>query len=139
MKNKKPASKKLLTSTQEDYLEAVLELTSVKAVTRNMELADKLGVKRATVTRAVKALAVKGLIEHEAHGYITLTEKGRKIAVEITSRHKILTHFFRDILLLEKNEAENIACMVEHLISINALEKISSFVKKIDSQTRGGG
>lgn len=139
MKNKRPASKRLLTSTQEDYLEAVLELTSIKAVTRNMELADKLGVKRATVTRAVKALALKGLIEHEAHGYITLTEKGKKIAIDITSRHNILTHFFRDILQLENNEAENIACMVEHLISINALEKISSFVKKIDSQTGGGG
>lgn len=139
MKNKRSASKRLLTSTQEDYLEAVLELTSVKAVTRNKDLADKLGVKRATVTRAVKALALKGLVEHETHGYITLTEKGRKIAVEITSRHNILTHFFRDVLLLEKNEAENIACMAEHLISMSALEKISSFVKKIDSRTKGGG
>ena len=137
MKNKKPARKRLLTSTQEDYLETVLELTSVKTVTRNKDLAERLGVKRATVTRAIKALALKGLIEHETHGYITLTEKGRKIAVEITTRHNILTHFFRDILLLEKNEAENIACMVEHLISANALEKISSFVEKTDFQTIG--
>lgn len=132
MKNKTPLVKRFLTSTQEDYLEAVLELTSEKIVTRNKDLADKLGVKRATVTRSVKALALKGLIDHETHGYITLTEKGREIAVEITSRHDLFNHFFRDILKLDRNEANAIACRIEHLISGDALTKFKSFVAKVD-------
>jgi DtxR family Mn-dependent transcriptional regulator len=136
MKSKKPAFKRLLTSTQEDYLEAVLELTTVKAVTRNKDLADKLGVKRATVTRSVKALALKGLIDHETHGYITLTGKGKEIAVEIASRHNLFNHFFRDILELERKEAEMIACRVEHLISGEALAKFKAFVEKIDKNAK---
>lgn len=138
MKNNKTVSKRLLTSTQEDYLEAVLELTTVKAVTRNKDLADKLGVKRATVTRSIKALALKGLIDHETHGYITLTEKGKEIAVEITSRHNLLNHFFRDILELEKKEAEMIACRVEHIISGEALAKFKAFVANFDKNLKEG-
>ncbi|HNW82503.1 MAG TPA: metal-dependent transcriptional regulator [bacterium] len=136
MKSKKPALKRLLTSTQEDYLEAVLDLTTVKTVTRNKDLADRLGVKRATVTRSIKALALKGLIDHETHGYISLTEKGKEIAVEITSRHNFLNHFFRDILELEKKEAEMIACRVEHLISGKALAKFKAFVDKVDKNIK---
>ena len=125
--------KMTLTSTQEDYLEAVLELTSVKQVARNKELADKLGVKRATVSRAVKNLVEKGLIEHENHSYITLTEMGKKIAVDIFDRHRLFTHFFRDILELEEKEAQNIACEVEHLISGKALKKFRCLIEKIDT------
>lgn len=128
------AKKKInLTSTQEDYLEAVLELTAVKQVARNKELADKLGVKRATVSRAVKNLAEKGLVEHENHGYITLTEKGKQIAVEIFDRHRLFTHFFRDILELDEKEADALACEVEHLISGKALKKFRCLIEKIDS------
>jgi len=122
-----------LTPTQEDYLEAVLELTSVRQVARNKELADKLGVKRATVSRAVKNLAEKGLIEHENHGYITLSERGKKIAVDIFDRHRLFTHFFRDILELEEKESDSLACKVEHLISGKALKKFRCLIERIDS------
>ena len=125
--------KMTLTPTQEDYLEAVLELTTIRQVARNKELADKLGVKRATVSRAVKNLVGKGLIEHENHSYITLTEKGRKIAVEIFDRHRLFAHFFRDILELEEKESQSIACEVEHLISGKALKKFRCLIDKIDS------
>jgi DtxR family transcriptional regulator, Mn-dependent transcriptional regulator len=125
--------KRLLTPTQEDYLETIHALTKINAVTRNKEIADRLGVRRATVTRAVKALAAKGLLDHETHGYITLTEFGRSIALDISSRHKLFRHFFKDILELDEKEADKIACKVEHLISGEALEKFKDLVEKIDN------
>jgi len=125
--------KRLLTPTQEDYLETIHSLTISNAVTRNKEIADKLGVKRATVTRAVKALAKKGLVNHETHGYITLTDFGKTIALDISSRHKLFRHFFRDILELDEKEADMIACGIEHLISGEALKKFSDLVEKIDN------
>lgn len=131
MKSEK--DKIVLTANQEDYLEAVLELTSVKKVARNKELAEKLGVKRSTVSRAVKNLVEKGLIEHESHSYITLSEKGRKIASEILDRHRLFTHFFRDILELDEKESQSIACEVEHLISGKAFKKFRRLIEKIDN------
>ena len=129
---KKNSTKRMLTSTQEDYLEAVLELTAVRQVARNKELAEKLGVKRATVSRAVKVLVEKGFLVHENHSYITLTELGKTIAVDIFDKHRLLTHFFRDILELDDKEANTLACEVEHLISGKALNKFRCLIEKID-------
>jgi len=123
---------KLLTASQEDYLEAILQLTTEKKVARNMEIADLLCVKRATVTRAVKLLAAKGLVDHETHGYVTLTELGRNIAVEITARHRLFTRFFRDILGVGPAESEELACRMEHVISGSALKKFRKLIEKID-------
>jgi DtxR family transcriptional regulator, Mn-dependent transcriptional regulator len=124
--------KKLLTPTQEDYLETIYDLTQTSAVTRNKEIAENLGVRRATVTRAVKVLAEKGLVNHETHGYITLTSFGKKIAQEISSRHKLFRHFFKDILELGESESDVLACKIEHLISGEALSKFRELVAKID-------
>lgn len=126
------ANEKALTSTQEDYLEAILELTDEKTVARNMELASRLGVKRATVTRALKLLTQKGLVEHEMNGYITLTELGKTIACDIRDRHELFRHFFHDILELEESEADGIACRIEHAVSGEALSKFRKFIKHAD-------
>ena len=123
---------KNLTSTQEDYLEAILELTEKRVVARNMELSSKLGVRRATVTRALKLLTQKGLVNHEMNGYVTLTEEGKVIAQDILARHELFRHFFRDILNLEEDEADEIACKIEHTVSGNALKKFRLFIKRAD-------
>ena len=123
---------KNLTSTQEDYLEAILELTEKRVVARNMELSSKLGVRRATVTRALKLLTQKGLVDHEMNGYVTLTDEGKAIAQDILARHELFRHFFRDILNLEEDEADEIACKIEHTVSGNALKKFRLFIKRAD-------
>ena len=123
---------KNLTSTQEDYLEAILELTEKRVVARNMELSSKLGVRRATVTRALKLLTQKGLVNHEMNGYVTLTDEGKAIAQDILARHELFRHFFRDILNLEEDEADEIACRIEHTVSGNALQKFRLFIKRAD-------
>ena len=123
---------KNLTSTQEDYLEAILELTEKRVVARNMELSSKLGVRRATVTRALKLLTQKGLVNHEMNGYVTLTDEGKAIAQDILARHELFRHFFRDILNLEDDEADEIACRIEHTVSGNALKKFRLFIKRAD-------
>ena len=123
---------KNLTSTQEDYLEAILELTEKRVVARNMELSSKLGVRRATVTRALKLLTQKGFVNHEMNGYVTLTDEGKAIAQDILARHELFRHFFRDILNLEDDEADEIACRIEHTVSGNALKKFRLFIKRAD-------
>lgn len=121
-----------LTETQEDYLEAILELLETKREVRNMDLADNFGVKRATVTRALQLLTRKGLIVHRMNGNITLTEAGREIAADIRERHVLFSHFFRDILSLNEAEASDTACKIEHSISGTALHNFREFIKKVD-------
>jgi DtxR family Mn-dependent transcriptional regulator len=65
-----------LSASLEDYLEAIYNLAEAKKVARSRDIAEALGVSRASVTGALRALKEKGLIEHEPYGYVTLTEAG---------------------------------------------------------------
>ena len=67
----------------EDYLEAILALERLHKVARAKDIAERLKVKRGTVTGALKSLAEKGMINYTPYSYITLTPKGSEIASEI--------------------------------------------------------
>ena len=87
-----------LSPRMEDYLEAVLALQERKPVARVGEIATALGVRRPTVTAALKTLAEGGFVEHESYGYIQLTRKGRRAAEAVSRRHALLTRFFGEVL-----------------------------------------
>ena len=65
-----------LSPTLEDYLEAIYQISLFNKVARSMEIADKLNVKRSSVTVALRSLADKGLINYQARSYVTLTDNG---------------------------------------------------------------
>jgi len=102
---------KNLTSNMEDYLEAILTLQEEQKVARVRDIARQLKVKMPSVT-----------------GAVTLTEKGRKIAEEITSRHQILYDFLTRVLLVDMEIAELDACRIEHAVSPQTMTKLKIFL-----------
>ncbi|MGM0443560.1 MAG: DtxR family transcriptional regulator [Fibrobacterota bacterium] len=103
-----------LSSSLEDYLEAILELVDRQSVARVKNISDLLGVKRSSVTVALRNLSERGLVHYSPYSVITLTEKGDRIARCISCKHKYLSLFFRDILAVDRERAEDIACRMEH-------------------------
>jgi len=122
---------KTLTSSLEDYLEAIYILKKGKGFTRVSSIAKFLKVKMPSVNSALKILAKKGLIIHENYGYIVLTEKGKREAKKIYSRHIILKRFFKDVLGVSEKKAEIDACKIEHHISKESLKKLLNYIEKI--------
>ena len=55
-----------------------------------------------------------------------MTPDGEKLAKKILQKHKVLDTFFHEIL--ELDNASEIACAVEHLISDANLKKIQQFI-----------
>ncbi len=119
---------KNLTSNMEDYLEAILTLQEEQKVARVRDIARQLKVKMPSVTGAVRNLAEKGLVNYERYSFVTLTEKGRKIAEEITSRHQILYDFLTRVLLVDMEIAELDACRIEHAVSPQTMTKLKIFL-----------
>ncbi|RLB57852.1 MAG: metal-dependent transcriptional regulator [Deltaproteobacteria bacterium] len=119
---------KNLTSNMEDYLEAILTLQEEQKVARVRDIARQLKVKMPSVTGAVRNLAEKGLVNYERYSFVTLTEKGRKIAEEITSRHQILYDFLTRVLLVDMEIAELDACRIEHAVSPPTMTKLKIFL-----------
>lgn len=115
----------------EDYLEAILILTikQESEQVRSTDIAKHLGVTKPSVSRAMSNLKEAGFVEMENYGHVSLTAKGRAIAEEVYERHRMLTRFFRDILGVEKTIAEHDACLIEHDISPESMQKLTLFIR----------
>jgi Mn-dependent DtxR family transcriptional regulator len=118
-----------LTPANEDYLEAIYEIGGRDGAVRSVDLATKLDVSKASVNNAVNNLKQAGLVEQPYYGDITLTERGADYAASILERHHVLYHFLLDVLGVEPNVAADEACMMEHAISDDTLERLTAHLK----------
>ncbi len=113
----------------EDYLEAVLAIGEEAGKVRTTDVATRLGVTKPSVSRAMKLLQADGYIHQETYGEITLTERGRLLATQVYTRHKTLTSFLSNVLGVDPHIAEQDACLIEHDISNETMEKLGAFMK----------
>lgn len=128
-----------LSSSIEDYLEAIGSLEKEHRVARVKDIAERLDVQMPSVTGALKVLKVKGLVNYERNSYITLTDEGLKIANSISLKHKRLATFLREVLLLSPEKAQDEACQIEHAVSdetVTRLMHLMEFYEKnyVDSK-----
>ncbi len=124
-----------VSASQEDYLEAILQLTEENRVARSKEIAETLNVTKASVTGALRQLKANGLVNHSPYSYITLTDEGARIAREVTRRHKILADFLFRVLGLDEKAADENACRIEHAIDQDVLDRLIEFVAYLDSDS----
>lgn len=127
-----------LTSSQEDYLEAIYQIAESKQFARSKEIAERLGVKSSSVTGALRALADRGLINYVPYGMVTLTEPGSTVAEDIVRRHEVLKDFFVKVLAVDEDTANKGACRMEHEVPRLILERFIRFVEFVDICPRGG-
>ena len=115
---------RLISSSLEDYLEAIADLIDANGHAHSKELAGRLMVKMPSVTNALQALAARDLIVYKPHQPVVLTPTGMQAAEVIRKRHQCLCRFFEDILRLPHGEADITACKVEHDINENVLKRL---------------
>lgn len=127
-----------LSESLEDYLETILQLEQSQKVARGKDIADHMGVRRGSVTGALKTLAEKGLINYAPYSFITLTPQGEVIAREVARRHKIIKAFLQNVLLLEEENADENACRMEHAMDKTAIDRLVQFIEYIDRCPRAG-
>lgn len=113
-----------LSASSEDYIEAIYDLAlKGGGSVRSVDVANELGFSKASVARATKNLRAQGFINQEHYGVITLTPKGEEYGKRILQRHQVLRGFLIDILGVDKETANEEACMMEHTISQDTMDK----------------
>ena len=113
-----------ITKSSEDYLEAILAIRRERGFCRNVDIAERLGVSKASVTKALGNLARRGLAEVVDRD-VRLTAAGELLAEETLAKHR----FFERMLLdagVDTEVASEEACRMEHCISADSFEKLSS-------------
>jgi len=120
-----------LSPTLDDYLEAIYQISLFNKVARSMEIADKLNVKRSSVTVALRSLADKGLINYQARSYVTLTDYGLNAARCVDKKHHILSELFVKLLGMTEIDADKAACGMEHGMTSEVCKKMSSLMNAL--------
>ncbi len=110
--------------SEEMYLETILVLKGEKAAVRSIDIAERLGYAKSSVSRGVNLLNDKGYIKID-DGFILFTEAGEKKAKSVFDRHNVLTEHFVS-LGASKELAETNACRIEHIIDEKLFELIKA-------------
>ena len=112
----------------EDYLEAMLMLREEHGYIRSIDIAEKLGVTKPSVSYAAKRLRTNGYITMDETGRIELTETGEEIAVRIYERHLLLSKLLIR-LGVDPETARADACRIEHDLSEESFAAIRAQIK----------
>ncbi len=119
-----------MTSSLEDYLEAVFVLSNQKGSVRVTDIAEHLGVSKPSVNRAVNTLTQIGFLEHITYGEIVITPEGESYAANVLRRHKLIKQFLIDKLGVSEKSAEEDACKMEHVMSAETIEKLYDYLER---------
>lgn len=122
--------RRMPSSTVEDYVRAVFDLeqetpaggASVTA------LAAKLGVTKGSVSAMVRRLKDSGYFNAEPYGGVRLTEKGKRLALDVVRRHRLIEVFLVEKLGFDWSEVHEDAHRLEHAMSPAVLERLDAFL-----------
>lgn len=112
----------------ENYLEAILMITNEKGSCRSIDVAQFLEFSKPSVSRAMGLLRENGYVLMDNNGLLSLTDKGKTIADKILERHELLTKWLVNLGVSEKIAQED-ACRIEHVISVETFDKIKEHIK----------
>lgn len=123
-----------ISASLEDYLEAIFILQKENKSVRTTDIASFLDVSKPSVNRAVGTLKDAGLLCHESYGEISLTDSGKAHAKAVLHRHNLLKDFLHTTLGVDIKTAEKDACKMEHVMSNESIEKLSSFLETLNNE-----
>jgi DtxR family Mn-dependent transcriptional regulator len=119
----------MATSTVENYLKHILLLSPGPAALVPMgALAEALAVVPGTATTMVKALAREGLVEHRSRQGVRLTARGRRLALNVLRKHRLVETFLVHVLKMDWSEVHAEAEQLEHAISDTVLDRLDALL-----------
>jgi Mn-dependent DtxR family transcriptional regulator len=113
----------------EMYIETIYVLTRASDKVRSIDVCDRMGYSKPSVSRAIGILKSNGYITVDASGYITLTDEGEQVAKKIYERHTIITQFLVNLGVSAETAATD-ACKMEHTISDESFAAIKKALNK---------
>ncbi len=124
----------VLTKASEDYLEAIYRLSLEGAEgdgsVRSVDVAERLGVSKASVNKALSTLKEADMVEQSRYGRVALTEKGREYAALVWRAHRTLKLFLESDLGVEPERADSEACLMEHALSADTMLRLIDYLRR---------
>jgi DtxR family transcriptional regulator, Mn-dependent transcriptional regulator len=121
-----------------DYLKAVWELAvEEEGAASTKSVARRLSVSPASVTNMFARLQEMGLVRYERYRGATLTERGRKEALRLVRRHRLIETFLLEHLGYDWQEVHDEAERLEHAVSDGFTWRLAELLGHPDHDPHG--
>ena len=118
-----------LSSSAQDYLKVIWDLQEWdKGPVQPTAVAERTGMKQSTVSGALGRLVDAGLVTHRPYGKVELTQTGRRYAVTMVRRHRLLETFLVQVLGYGWDEVHEEADSLEHAVSDKMVDRIDDYL-----------
>lgn len=106
-----------LTPAVQDYVKAIYALESAGKKATTSGLAERMGVSAPSAVAMAKRLAGLGLLERAPYRAFALTDRGRKVALEMLRHHRLIERFLVERLGYSLAAVHAEAELLEHALS----------------------
>lgn len=129
----------MASSTIENYVKQIylLEQASDSGIAPMGKLAQSLEITPGTATTMVKALADSGLADYEPRVGVKLSPGGRRLALHVLRRHRLVESFLVQVLDLDWAEVHEEAELLEHVISDKVLDRMDAYLNRPQRDPHG--
>jgi DtxR family Mn-dependent transcriptional regulator len=117
-----------LQESGEMYLETIYILSQDHSMVRAVDVGEKMGFSKPSVSRAVGLLKTGGYVAADNEGALSLTEAGLEVAKKIYERHVLLQRVLMALGVDEQTAVED-ACKMEHVISDKSFAAMKKHAK----------
>lgn len=112
----------------EDYLKTVFALSARSGAVTSTGLAAQLGVTAPTASAMLKRLQAAELVQRSPEHQVELTEHGRRHALSVVRRHRLLEMFLVQVLGVPWDQVHDEAEVLEHALSRRLEERIDTLL-----------
>jgi len=126
-----------LSRSVEDYLKAIYSIGESGEAAPTSAIADALEVQPASVTGMVKRLAESGFLEHVPYRGVRLTEEGKREALRIVRRHRVLETYLTERLGYRWEDVHAEAERLEHAASDQLIDRMASALENPSHDPHG--
>lgn len=117
-----------ITGSVQDYLKTIYKLETEHGEANTSDIAAELDISSASVTGMLKRLATMRLVNYSSYKGVTLTDEGRKIALEVLRHHRLIETYLRESLGFKLAKLHDEACTLEHYVSEEFIDKLTEIL-----------
>jgi DtxR family Mn-dependent transcriptional regulator len=115
-----------LTRSVEDYLKAIYRLSPEGRPASTSDIAHLLELSAPSVSGMVKRLSELGLLEHVPYKGVQLTAEGRRAALRMVRRHRLIEAYLVEFLGYSWDTVHQEAERLEHAVSDTLVERMAT-------------
>ena len=126
-------------STVEQYIKTIYqeEERTQAPLVQMKRLSLAMEVTPGTATAMVKHLADNALVRYTPRKGVSLTAKGRKLALAMVRRHRLIETFLEQVLGYDWSEVHDDAERLEHAVSETFLQRLDEYLGFPESDPHG--